>query len=187
MTYPLKLYLFPCVALEDDTDELLELIGKSDRLLTPTKHHRHTPGLLVKKQLGSSPYSVGLHSSESHSNSDTDSHKSTRFCDEAEAYGGLKVKGNFTPAPVVSQPDQPHSSNSAPPQVPASLKELVQLMQGYADKVMDIAGLHIGFCFLRGGGKEFYRGSWIQLHEKTFDILKYAFYAEISAICYYIL
>ena len=138
--------LFPCVALEDDTDELLELIGKSDRLLTPTKHHSHTPGLLVKKQLGSSPYNAGLHSSVTHSNSDTDSNRSARFCDEAEAYGGLKVKGNFTPAPVVSQPNQLHPSNCTPPHVPAALKELIQLMQGYVNTVKDTT-CHRGLCF----------------------------------------
>lgn len=121
------------VALEDDTDELLELIEKSDRLLTPTRHHGHTPGLLVKRRQGSSPYSARLHSSESHSCSDSDSNKSARFCDEAEAYSGLKVKGNFTPAPVVSQSNQPHPSNSDLPPAPAALKELVQIMQGYAD------------------------------------------------------
>ena len=123
--------MLSCVALEDDTDELLELIGKSDRLLTPTKHHGHTPGLLMKKRLGGSPYGARLHSSESHSCSDSDSNRSAPFCDEAEAYGGLKVKGNFTPAPVVSQSNRPHPSNSDPPHVPTALKELVQLMQEY--------------------------------------------------------
>jgi hypothetical protein len=124
-------YLLSCAALEDDTDELLELIGKSDKLLTPTKHHGPTPGLL-KKRLGSSPYSVRLHSSESHSCSDSDSNRSAPFCDEAEAYGGMKVKGNFTPAPIISQSNQP---NSDQPHVPAALKELVQLMQEYVDIV----------------------------------------------------
>ena len=126
----LHVYLLPRVALEDDTDELLELIGKSDKLLTPTEHHGHTPGLLVKKRLSNS---ATFQSSESHSCSDSDSNKSARFCDEAEAYGGLKVKGNFTPAPVARQSNQPHSSNSDLPRVPTALKELVQLMQGYVD------------------------------------------------------
>ena len=110
------------------------MIGKSDKLLTPTKRHGPTSGLLVKKRLGSSPYSARLHSSESHSCSESDSNKSAPFCDEAEAYSGLKVKGNFPPAPVVSS-DQPH--------VPAALKELVQLMQGYVDTVKDHDDTHI--------------------------------------------
>lgn len=133
----LCVYLLPRVALEDDTDELLELIGKSDRLLTPTKHHGHTPGLLVKKRLGSSPYSARFQSSDSHSCSDADSNKSAQFCDEAEAYGGLKVKGNFTPAPVARQSNQPHPGNSDLPRVPTALKELVQLMQGYVHTLED--------------------------------------------------
>lgn len=44
------------------------------------------------------------------------------------------MKGNFTPAPVVTS-DQPH--------VPAALKELVQLMQGYVDTVKDHDNIHI--------------------------------------------
>ena len=121
-------FFFLLLALEDDTDELLELIGKSDKFLTPTKHHGHTPRLLVKKGLGSSPFGARLYSSESHSGSDTDFNKSTV---EAEARTELKVKGNFTPAPVVKQPHHPQPVDSAQPNVPPALKELVQLIQGY--------------------------------------------------------
>ena len=89
----------------------------------------------MKKQLGSSPYNAGVHSLGSQSSSDTDLNKSTHFSDAAEAYTELKVKGNFTPAPIINQPNQSHPSKSTPPHVPTALKELVQLMQGYVDTI----------------------------------------------------
>ena len=122
---------FCFIALEDDTDELLELIATSDGLLTPAKLHHRTPGVLMNKSLGSSPYNRNIHSSDSHSSSDLDSDRSTQFSDEAEAYTDLKVKGNFTPAPVITHSNQPHLNKLVPPNiVPSALKELVELMQG---------------------------------------------------------
>ena len=117
------------VALDDDTDELLELMAKSDALLTPTKQHHHTPGVLMYNETRGSPHFRQVHLSCTHSSSDSDSNNTTQFSDEAEAYTNLKIKGNFTPAPV-SHPSQPHMCEPALPNVPNALKELVELIQG---------------------------------------------------------
>lgn len=119
------------VALDDDTDELLELMAKNDVLLTPTKQHHHTPGVLMYNEAMGSPHfgQVQLSCTHSSSDSDSDSDKTTHFSDEAEAYTNLKIKGNFTPAPV-SHPRQHHMCEPALPNVPNALKELVELMQG---------------------------------------------------------
>ena len=107
----------------DDTDELLELIAKSDRLRTPRRHN-YTPAVLMYD--GSRP---GARSPSPLSGSDTPSDKSSRFSDEFEAYTNFKVKGNFTPAPVVRS-SQPHLDKPTSPPVPKALKELVDLVQG---------------------------------------------------------
>ena len=121
-------FLCPCVALEDDTDELLELIAKSDGLLTPTKPRRHTPGVLMYNETRSSPFNKKVHSSSSHSSLDSNSYKSAQFSDEAEAYTDRKVKRNFTPAPIPHS-SQPHLNKSPPTNAPGALKELVNLLQ----------------------------------------------------------
>ena len=120
--------LLLCTALEDDTDELLELIAKSDSLHTPTKQHHHSSRVLMYKQHGRSSNSH-VHPSHSYSSSDTDSNKSTKFSDEAAAYSDLKVKANFTPAPV-SYSDQPYLDRVNTPNFPIALDDLVELMQG---------------------------------------------------------
>ena len=121
--------MYTHIALDDDTDELLELMAKSDGLLTPTKQHHHTPGVLMYNEARGSPHFRQVHLSCTHSSSDSDSDKTTQFSNEPEGYTKLKMKGNFTPAPVF-HPNQPHMCEPALPNVPNVLKELVELMQG---------------------------------------------------------
>lgn len=101
-------------------------MAKNDVLPTPTKQHPHTPSVLMYNETRSSPYFGQVHLL--HYSSDSDCDKTTQFSDEAEACT-LKIKANFTPAPV-SHPSQPDLSKPAFSDVPNALKELVEIMQG---------------------------------------------------------
>ena len=118
--------LSPHAALVDDTDELLELIAKSDDLLTPRQRGHTRPGVVL---YGNTHPNQDACSPTSLSSSDSQSDKSSQFSDEFEAYTNLKVKGNFTAAPV-ARSNQQHLENPTPSHVPRALKELVDLMQG---------------------------------------------------------
>lgn len=112
------------LALEDDTDELLELISKSDKALTPTKHSYTKTGTLQQRSGQKAP-SFSHHTPPSSKHYTlTPSHKAddkhepthtktngTHSWEYDGGYTDYTVKGNFTRAPQTSHttaggPDQ---------------------------------------------------------------------------------
>ena len=92
-------------ALQDNTDELLELIRRSDCLVTPVKHStstsaHQTPHISYKNCTSDTPSrSVGC--SERSAKKESVGMRPV-YQDEAEAYSDFKVNVNFTPAPQAS-------------------------------------------------------------------------------------
>lgn len=106
-------------ALEDDTDHLLDLIAKTDTLLTPARPKQtqsQQSGAVSNKSPGLSPlgYDHSHHDHVTPESSSLKSHSSRRldlsdslqrnldFKDEYQVYSDIVVKGNFTPAPVLT-------------------------------------------------------------------------------------
>lgn len=95
-------------ALEDNTDELLELIAKSDGILSPDEATLKTRETIRQRSAGKfSSLHPSVTPSSSRKKRERDSfpelnrssdHK-PRFTDELEAYTECRLKGNFTSAP----------------------------------------------------------------------------------------
>lgn len=114
------------LALEDDTDELLELIARSDKVLTPSKHF-YTKASFLQQRSGQKSPPVLHHTSPSSkhytitpSHKADDKHEPTHTRPNGTMHhtweydGGCTdytAKGNFTPAPHTS-----HTGASGPGQ-----------------------------------------------------------------------
>ena len=85
------------VALQDNTDELLELVRHGDHLVSPTKDNYCTAS-------GSVRYTDYMQTTPSSSTKGGAVRETVRlkYQDEAEAYSDFKVNINFTPAPQYS-------------------------------------------------------------------------------------
>ena len=148
MTYDLTKSLV--LALEDDTDELLELIARSDKVLTPSKHS-YTKASFLQQRSGqksppvlhhSPPFSKHYTCTPSHKADDK--HEPTHTKPNGTMYhsweydGGCTdytAKGNFTPAPQTS-----HTAADGPGQKvqdglksglypPTAVDQLVEILQ----------------------------------------------------------
>lgn len=115
-------------ALQDNTDELLELIRRSDCLVTPVKYCSTTT-----PHSSSASYTQHMHATTPSSagprkgSAKRESNGRVRlgFQDEAEAYSDFKVNVNFTPAPEATC-----SSEAAPT---ADAQEREQKVKGEGD------------------------------------------------------
>lgn len=103
------------LALEDDTDELLELIARSDKVLTPTKHSYTKTGTLQQRSGQKSPSfshhtpPCSKHYTLTPSHKADDKHElthtkpnGTHSWEYDGGYTDYTVKGNFTRAPQTS-------------------------------------------------------------------------------------
>lgn len=105
-TFRKNVFHLHTTALQDNTDELLELIRRSDCLVTPVKHStstssHQTPHTSYKNCTWDTPSrSVGC--LERSAKKESMGKVRPVYQDEAEAYSDFKVNVNFTPAPQAS-------------------------------------------------------------------------------------
>ena len=138
---PLRLLTFClfCVALEDDTDELLELIARSDSVLTLAKHPHTRPGILGGQSssvyLHTSPSEQDHHtSSQCHTSSKHQEPKGTPRDSQEFDLGDYSVKGNFTSAPLSVQghsaTDTSHQKAIRELHPRSAVEQLLEILQG---------------------------------------------------------
>ena len=91
---------FLLAALQDNTDELLELVRRGDHLVSPTKDNCTT-----SSSVRYTDYMQTTPSSSTKGGAVRETNKTVRlkYQDEAEAYSDFKVNINFTPAPQYSE------------------------------------------------------------------------------------
>ena len=95
--------------MQDNTDELLELIRRSDHLVTPVKQSLAGPHATPDTSPAASPATYTQYTDTPPSSVTQRSavrggggRVRLEYCDEAEAYADYTVNVNFTPAPQLS-------------------------------------------------------------------------------------
>ena len=148
----------PMSALEDDTDQLLELMAKSDELATPPhrrRHYRPQPSLSpppchhalssipplhqrhhsrIIQSSHSYPKSSRKHSPKHCTRSQELENREMNFSEESGENSDGRVMGNFTPAPLFRCSEEGHTSTSSH----LALKQLLALLQEYVIVCLEI-------------------------------------------------